>query len=110
MLAGVSFASGTFAPALLMGDYNDDGTVDAADYVTWREGLGTDYMPTDYDVWRGHFGQTASNGAALRSAGLFSTAVPEPATGVVAALVLSGWFVIGRRRRYPVRRARRDGR
>ena len=40
------------------GDYNRDGTVDAADYVVWRSGLGTTYTQADYDVWRANFGQT----------------------------------------------------
>ena len=26
----------------LAGDFNGDGTVDAADYTVWRDGLGTD--------------------------------------------------------------------
>ena len=34
------------------GDFNLDGTVDAADYVVWRNGLGTTYTQSDYDVWR----------------------------------------------------------
>ncbi len=33
VVAEVSFGSGTFAPVPLMGDYNKDGTVDAADYT-----------------------------------------------------------------------------
>jgi hypothetical protein len=53
------------------GDYNYDnydGVVDAADYVVWRNGLGTTYTQTDYDVWRANFGQTSANGSALPSA------------------------------------------
>jgi hypothetical protein len=30
------------------GDFDQDGTVDAADYVVWRKGLGTTYSQTDY--------------------------------------------------------------
>ncbi len=30
-------------PAVLDGDYNLDGTVDAADYTVWRDGLGTTF-------------------------------------------------------------------
>jgi hypothetical protein len=41
-----------------VGDYNDNGTVDAADYVTWRNAGATDQ--SDYDAWRTNFG----NGAA----------------------------------------------
>ena len=38
--------------ATLPGDFNNDGTVDAADYVVWRKGLGTIYTQDDYNVWR----------------------------------------------------------
>ena len=42
------------APSL-PGDFNHDGTVDAADYVVWRK---TDGTPAGYNTWRTHFGQT----------------------------------------------------
>jgi hypothetical protein len=57
----------------LLGDYNHNGVVDAADYVVWRKGLGTTYTQADYDVWRAHFGQTAGSGS-----GIAASAVPEP--------------------------------
>ena len=60
------------------GDFNGNGIVDAADYVVWRNGLGTTYTQADYDVWRTHFGQTAGSGAALPSADPLSATVPEP--------------------------------
>ena len=44
------------ARADLPGDFNNDGTVDAADYVVWRKSDGT---PAGYNAWRTHFGQTA---------------------------------------------------
>ena len=37
----------------ITGDYNRNGIVDMADYVAWRDGLGTIYTQHDYDVWRG---------------------------------------------------------
>src|SRR6478752_202912 len=49
-------------PIPLPGDFNNNGVVDAADYVMWHKGLGTTYTQTDYDVWRAHFGQTAGSG------------------------------------------------
>jgi T5SS/PEP-CTERM-associated repeat protein len=58
----------------LPGDYNHNGVVDAADYVTWRRGFGTTYTQSDYDVWRAHFGQTAGTGSGANAA------VPEPST------------------------------
>ena len=42
----------------LPGDYNGDGVVDAGDYIVWRNGLGTTYKLSDYNVWRAHFGQS----------------------------------------------------
>jgi hypothetical protein len=69
----------------LAGDFNDDGSVDAADYVVWRKGFGTEYSEDDYDDWRANFGITA--GAASAGAAVHA-AVPEPASPllVVAAL------------------------
>ena len=61
----------------LPGDFNQDGSVDAADYVVWRKGA---YTQADYQVWRAHFGQTAFSGTAIPSAGSLSAAVPEPPT------------------------------
>jgi hypothetical protein len=56
----------------LPGDYNGNGTVDAADYVLWRNGgpLQNDTTPAsvgpeDYDVWRANFGRTFGSGASL---------------------------------------------
>jgi hypothetical protein len=67
------------------GDFNNDGTVDAADYVVWRNGLGTSYTQPDYDVWRDHFGQT------LGASSLRAT-VPEP---VSLALAFVCYFALG---------------
>jgi hypothetical protein len=73
-------------PGPLAGDYNDNGTVDAADYVVWRNTLGSptvldadgdadgDVDEHDYKVWRATFGNTAPAGALIQAA-----AVPEPA-------------------------------
>jgi hypothetical protein len=63
------------------GDYNDDGIVDAADYVVWRKFNNTSTtLPNDpsagsvndgdYDNWHENFGQAGGAGGA--------TAVPEP--------------------------------
>ena len=59
------------APALL-GDYNGDGSVDSADYVVWRDNLGTSVTQfsgpdgdgdgqvtqLDYNIWRSNYGAT----------------------------------------------------
>jgi hypothetical protein len=74
------------------GDYNDNGVVDAADYVAWRNANNTstvlpnDSTPgtvnqADYDVWRASFGRTSGAGAALASA-----AVPEPSSAAILLL------------------------
>ena len=95
-------------PAVLAGDYNHDGTVDAADYLVWRKTLGTSVSSfgdgadgnrngtveeDDYLVWRTHFGQTAGGGS---SAGKNPTQVPEPIM-VAQLIVLLSFY--GRRSR-----------
>jgi hypothetical protein len=52
----------------LAGDFNNNGVVDTADYVLWRNGgpLANDptpgVQPADYNVWRANFGRTAGAG------------------------------------------------
>jgi hypothetical protein len=70
------------AAASIPGDFNNDGTVDAADYVVWRNGLGTGYTQADYDVWRAHFGVT-------RGAAAVRAVVPEPGSIALASLALA---------------------
>jgi hypothetical protein len=71
------------APAGIPGDYNNNGTVDAADYVLWRKGgplanevdaPGT-VNAADYIAWRARFGNSTSGVGTNENA-----AVPEPAT------------------------------
>jgi hypothetical protein len=94
----------------LSGDFNLDGTVDAADYVVWRNGLGTAYTQNDYGVWRANFGKTVGSSAAGyplgASAESLSAAVPEPA----AVMLLAGPLIalISVRRRYLRRLHRRS--
>jgi hypothetical protein len=78
------------------GDFNLDGVVDGRDYVTLRKGLGTTYMPSDYGIWRMHFGQAVGIGAELSSAQPLSATVPEPATILLAMFGATAW---GPRRR-----------
>jgi autotransporter-associated beta strand protein len=75
------------------GDFNNDGRVDAADYVFWRK---IDGPQQDYDTWRAHFGQTAGSGAA----DITSATVPEPLTS--AMLIVGGVLAICPRRRTSV--------
>ena len=90
----------------VLGDYNGNGTVDAADYVLWRDTLnqtGPD-LPADgndnnmvdagdYDVWRMHFGQSTGGGS------LVDGAVPEP---TALTLLLLGFLAVSTRRGLPV--------
>lgn len=71
----------------LLGDFNDNGTVDAADYTLWRDGLETGaFLAADYDVWRTNFGATNASLSSTQS----TTAVPEPsAHWLVLFLVLA---------------------
>jgi hypothetical protein len=70
----------------LPGDYNNNGRVDAADYVTWRKNPAAHGgNPAGYNTWRMNFGRTAGSGLGAGSA------VPEPAGFVffvVSALLL----------------------
>jgi hypothetical protein len=72
-----------FTAGGLPGDYNDNGVVDAADYVVWRK---TDGTPAGYSSWRTNFGRTSGSGASLDSA----RAVPEPSALITALAVIGG--------------------
>jgi hypothetical protein len=82
--------------ATVPGDFNFDGTVDAGDYVTWRNGLGTLYTQSHYDIWRANFGASlgAGSGSALPSAEPLSAAVPEPATEVLFTFSIATLFFL----------------
>lgn len=86
------------------GDYNGDGSVDAADYTVWRDSLGQvgTFFPADgnrngrvdeadYLVWRDHFGRQAATSASA------STTIPEPTA--ILLLGLGGLVQLGRRAR-----------
>ena len=73
----------------LLGDYNDNGTVDAADYTVWRNrlhsatSLRNDDTPgvghDDYTRWTANYGQTAGSGSVAN----LNVAVPEPVSLVL---------------------------
>lgn len=88
------------AVAELQGDYNSDGAVNAADYVVWRDGLGSTYTPVDYEVWRSNYGRQS---ATLATAERIQPA-PEPA-GVSLLTLAAGLCQVlcpARGRRSPV--------
>ena len=83
----------------LTGDFDHNGKVDAADYILWRQTLGstTDSRAdanfngivdaADYQLWRSNFGSTSTSGGAS----LDLAQVPEP-TAVL--LICAAAFVI----------------
>jgi hypothetical protein len=74
----------TFIAPPLAGDFNEDGIVDAADYVVWRNGLDVAYTQADYIVWRTNFGRTDGSSASTSAA----SAMPEPSSFVLLLLTL----------------------
>lgn len=91
---------GTLAAGVI-GDYNDNGVVDAADYTVWRDALGTgatlpnDATPgivdaTDYTLWKLNFGMSAGAGSA-------AAAVPEPAAWLLILPMLGVILVLTQR-------------
>ncbi|HEY3394548.1 MAG TPA: hypothetical protein VGK58_17690 [Lacipirellulaceae bacterium] len=79
--------------AELEGDYNGDGSVDAADYVVWRKNNINGQQ--GYDDWRTNFGLTTGPGSANGlSAG---AAVPEPISACLMVVGLIGFGLASRR-------------
>ncbi|QDV80284.1 hypothetical protein [Botrimarina mediterranea] len=66
-------------PDPLLGDYNNDGAVNAADYTVWRDGASINSGQAGYNLWASNYGATA--------AGAASQTVPEPTA--VATLLLA---------------------
>jgi hypothetical protein len=103
----------TIEDALLIplapGDYNEDGSVDTADYIIWRKALGQPNTSPigfladgdgdglvdedDYTIWRANFGESSIRGP-LGAAG-----VPEPTTWLLV-FVASLPFLAASRPRY----------
>jgi hypothetical protein len=87
----------------LAGDYNRNGTVDAADYVLWRKTLdasgvtpfsGADgdgngsVQPADFNIWRSNFGQSLLGGGTGAS-NATSQALPVGTSVAAATSVIS---------------------
>jgi hypothetical protein len=99
------------AGAGLDGDYDEDGSVNAADYVVWRKTGGSQ---AGFDLWRTNFGRTVGAATGTRHTatpgagsaapvattsprlGESTAAVPEPASYL---LVLAGIVMFGNLRR-----------
>ena len=100
-----------FAQQHPQGDYNRNGTVDAADYVVWRKQVGhivpacsgadancnTFVEAAEYQPWRENFGRTGGTGAKSASGeyGGTSNNVPEPTSLV---LIVAAGMVVTRQR------------
>ena len=80
----------------LPGDYNGDGTVNAADYAVWRDNSGASVMlhndttpgsviAADYEEWQANFGDAIDEGNS-------GTNVPEPAALLLAAIAAAATF------------------
>lgn len=104
-------------------DYNNDGTVNIADYTVWRDSLGATVTPGegadgdgsgtidagDYDEWKSQFGQTGGpSGPGVLTTGFVryvtsgsieSVNVPEPGSVTVICLAVSGLIVGSQLRR-----------
>jgi GH25 family lysozyme M1 (1,4-beta-N-acetylmuramidase) len=98
------------SPNYSNGDYNNDGMVDAGDYVYWRDrvgmvvnmGTGADGDLSgvvdmgDYDVWKSNFGTLVPNVPA-GAGGQSVIGVPEPSTTILFAAAITA--LTSRRRR-----------
>ncbi len=92
----------------LVGDYNGDGVVDAADYTVWRDAIGARVAPycgadgngngvvdeADYDAWKAMYGHTSGGNFAMGQ----GAAVPEPAGVVLLVLGAAAVGAAARRR------------
>jgi hypothetical protein len=87
-----------FAAPGVPGDYNNNGVVDAGDYVLWRKGGPLQNQvddpntinAQDYTEWRKRFGNVTGSGTALGS-----VSVPEPFgmfTLLMGGLLALGWI------------------
>ena len=93
--------------SLLAGDYNGDGSVDAADFTVWSDSFGQTGLGVmadgngdeivdqlDYDVWKLNFGQIAASTTALPA-----SSVPE-SSGLALALLAGSQAIFRRSGRF----------
>jgi hypothetical protein len=97
---------GTASVGDLVGDYNDDGRVDAVDYTVWRNNFGQPagsihnrdqsnsgpINATDYAVWKSHYLGNAPGGGGVAAA----ESVPEPDAFVLVMSITAASLVLGR--------------
>jgi len=107
---GVEILAGDAGPAPPSADYNDDGTVDGADFLLWQRQFGDSVTAfdgadgngngvvdaPDLAIWKTGFGSAAPAGQ------ITAAAVPEPGSlllGGVSGLLLIGHFALKRKSR-----------
>jgi hypothetical protein len=100
------YAAVSGTAVVLTGDYNSDGSVDAADYVAWRKGNINGAQ--GYTDWRANFGKSggpSSPGALVNGFVRYVTsgvgagaAVPEPAVVWIVGMGLAAVAVGSRRK------------
>lgn len=118
--------SESLTSAAAPGDYNGNGSVDAADFTFWRDRLNQAIaLPNqnplattpnlvdqeDYDFWKANFGATGGAGpettfrigsivfdTTAGSGSLAAATVPEPASAALLVVAAAGVFAIPRRR------------
>jgi hypothetical protein len=106
-------------PPMIVGDYNGDDFVTAADYTKWRNNLGGDpsVFPAgsrgpgmlgpialgDYTFWKLNYGNDYSSMGAGSGAST-AVAVPEPATAAILSVSLLGIFSTRRWKRRSIQR------
>lgn len=100
-------------PLGLIGDFNQDGQVDTADYIVWRDNFGSlTPLPNDatagvgvddYTRWRDHLGNSipASAASATKATGAASGAVPEPTTIAICLGAIGTFTLTAARVRLP---------
>lgn len=95
---------------IMVGDFNADGVVDAADYTVWRDTSGqtvaafagadangdTQIDTKDYALWKANFGVAAPQSVQGAGSLAGATGVPEPGTGVLLFVALA-MIACGRR-------------
>jgi hypothetical protein len=77
----------------IVGDYNVDGVVDAADYTVWRDHIGSAYLPNrkpatigpigsaDYQAWADNFGRSKASSA--------TSSAPEPTSALLCLIAVA---------------------